>query len=176
MEIAFHGQLTEPLLRKATLLAYKPSKKSMVIRITISIIIFIAMAIYAIVTIPGMDQSMDGWLSLLGMEMPGILFIYFCYLPFQNALIMAQGMWKIPQVQDPRSGVFNDRGLTINFGDGINHDYPWTAYFRIVLQGDLIVLVANDGKFDCFPRSFFNSEEDWRKVQEIIRFYVKEPE
>ncbi len=73
------------------------------------------------------------------------------------------------------SGTFSERGLSIDFGDGINHEYPWNIYFRIRLQDDLLVLITTDGKFDCLPRSFFNSDEDWRKVQELVKYYVKTP-
>ncbi len=162
MDVEFHGQFDKPTFFKAVSLANQQSKRSMIIRYVLVGIaaIFLVINIFNFLARGG--QKPDDILSLV---LSVIILLYFIFGVRLTTYALALRLWKGEGVHQPQSGTISEEGILYHPDTTI---VAWERYGRGQSTADMQLLMTEDGLLSIFPRSFFNSDDDWKTFRNWV--------
>lgn len=161
MQINFHGQYDKDLFFKAVRLANKLSKGRLRFLVFLLLVGLgtLGVMIYRII------ETGDIFGNLVYIAAVFIL----CALAIFDVvrpLFAARKLWANPGVQRELKGLITTQGIVYQFPEGTN-EILWEQFNRLQITTDLITLIRRDGLLVIFPRRFFKSSVDWKKVQDL---------
>jgi hypothetical protein len=86
---------------------------------------------------------------------------------FLRPYFAARKLWDIPGTQRPLKGAVTNQGIIYVFPEG-EVTIEWKRFNRMQKNQDLVTLVRDDGLLVVFPRSFFKSESNWKKLNKLV--------
>ena len=170
MDIEFRGQYSKDIYYKAIHWIYKPSRKSLIIRV-VAFVIFTSLYIALIV----MSVQEEGPSSYEASRMLRHFFTFAIlgYVIFQPAITArrkANELWNDPIVHRVLTGRVSPLGVIIDPGK----DWmSWESFIKINRSSDFIVLLTASRMFVLLQRSFFRDEQDWKMAQSLINSKVR---
>ena len=174
MEIEFQGQYDKATVFKAVALANKPSKRNSLIRIGLTVL-FVAIYATYFITVADKDGLSSFEILRSGRHLITLPFIaYFLLQPYISSFFAASNLWKNPNMQKPLAGVISDQGIVYISLSKSRREIAWESFAKKRISEDLIVLLTADGVLSFFPRHFFKTEADWKRVKQWVDFKVAE--
>jgi len=168
MNINFQGEFDKSTLFKAVALAKRPSRRSTLVRIGITVF-FIGLYIDFFLVIGG--GSLSDTLQALGSDSRHLIAVFlaacFLFLPSISSYFSASNLWKQPEMHTPVSGTISSTGVTFT-SSSKRREIPWENFAKKRAEGDLIVLVTPRGKLSIFRRDFFKTDKDWESFQQWV--------
>ena len=98
---------------------------------------------------------------------------YFAVSPFLAARQVASKLWSAPQIRLPIHGRVSSQGIAYTFSTS-ETETRWEEFAKVRRADDLLVLQTADGVLSILPRSFFQSEADWKTLQQWVELRVQE--
>lgn len=171
MEIEFSGEPAKEIYFKAIRWIFKPSKKTMSIRIAV-FVVFTALYLALIFTgLQGGDTSAFEASRILRHLFTVLLLAYIVFQPAITSQRKASALWNDPSSRRHRTGRVSPLGVRI---DPMNDWILWETFIRREIQPDCIVLLNTSRMFVLLQRSFFKDAQDWKMVQSMAEQKVKE--
>jgi len=174
MEIEFQGQYDKATVFKAVYLANKPSKRNSLIRIVLTVLFVVIYAAYFLTV--ASKESLSSFEMLRSsrhlITLP--IIAYFLLQPHISSYIAATNLWRNPTMTKPLTGVISGQGVAyISLTKG-RREITWEKFTKSQTTDNLIVLLTADGILSFFPRHFFKTDNDWKRVQQWVDFKVVE--
>lgn len=174
MEIVFQGYYDKGTLFKAISLANKPSKRSTIFRIGITVL-FIGIYIVYFLSLASKESLSTYELLRSGRHLFSLVFIaIFLLQPYISSYFTALKIWKDPLMQEPLSGYLSSQGVAYRSSSGTEKIISWASFAKKQTTDTLLVLLTADGVVSFFPRSFFKTDDDWRRAKQLVDFNVVE--
>lgn len=166
MDVEFKGKYTQKDVFRAVSLANKPTRKRLIIRVGMALLVVVAYIAYTVVTAnqsktPILDPKLIGS-HLLYLLMIGLFLIY----PNIISWITAYKIWRAPTMHVEYSGTLSDEGITYT---GKKTLITWDSIAKKQITSDLIVLLTANGILCFFPRGFFRSDAEWLWTCQLIK-------
>jgi hypothetical protein len=171
MEIEYGGEPAKEIYFKAIRWVFKPSKKTMVIRIAV-FVVFTALYLALIFA-----ELQEGGVStfessrIIRHLFTVLLLAYIVFQPAITAQRKASALWSDPSSRRHRMGRVSPLGVRI---DPMNDWMLWETFIRREIQPDYIVLLNASRMFVLLQRTFFKDAQDWKMVQSMTEQKVKE--
>jgi len=162
MDIEFHGQFDKATFFKAVTLANRQSQRSLIIRYVLVGIaaIFLVINVFNFFARGGQNSN-----DILSVGLSVIILLYFIFGVRLTTYALASRLWKGEGVHQSQSGTINEEGILYHPDTTI---VAWERYGRGQSTADMQLLMTEDGLLSIFPRSFFNSAEDWQTFQNWV--------
>ena len=159
MDVEFHGQFDKPTFFKAVTLANRQNKRSIIIRYVLIGVaaIFLAINVFNFFA-RGSRNSND----ILSVVLSVIILLYFIFGVKLTTNTLAARLWRSEGVHQEQTGTITAEGITYHPDTTM---ITWERYSRGQSTEDMQLLMTEDGLLSIFPRSFFNSDEDWKTFQ-----------
>ena len=162
MQINFKGQYDRNLFFKAVALANRPPKNRQRL---LSFLLVIAVGAVGVI---GYRIITSGDLLGNALYLAAAIFMGgFVLQIFLRPYFAARNLWANPGTQRPLKGTVTNQGITYTFPEG-EVVIEWKRFNRVQKTDDLVTLVRNDGLLVVFPRSFFTSEGNWKKLNKLV--------
>jgi transposase-like protein len=169
MEIQFSGSYEKKQYFKGVFLAHKPPTRSAVLRI-FGVVVFAAIYIgLAVSVMESEDLSTSQISGVLRHLITFAVFISFSFQPYIKAFTQARNLWNNPIIRTPNEGTISSQG--IHFGTSA---IKWDEFIKLKKTDDLIVLRTIYNGIIILPRTFFQSDQDWKTLQQWADRYIKE--
>jgi hypothetical protein len=165
IDIKFRGQFDKNILYQAVALTKQLNPRSQRLRFAIMAILLIL----AIMILVG-GYINDGSLQLIdiGRSLPAlVLGVFFFFEHDLSIRSMAAQLWRTEAVRRLLKGKISLEGITYYFGSK-RTDYAWEEFTRSYKVDGLVVLVTRKEIMCMFPRRFFEKEEDWESLNQIV--------
>jgi hypothetical protein len=162
MDIEFHGQFDKETFFKAVSLANRQSKRNVIIRYVLIGIaaIFLVINVFNFLARGGQSSN-----DILSVVLSVIILLYFIFSVRLTQFALSTRLWKGEGVHQPQNGTINEEGILYQPDTTI---VAWERYSRGQSTEDMQLLMTEDGLLSIFPRSFFNSDEDWKTFQNWV--------
>jgi len=162
MEVEFHGQFDKETFFKAVALANRQSQRSTIFRYVLTGIaaIFLVVNIFNFFARGGQNSS-----DILSVVLSVIILLYFIFGTRLTTRALASRLWKSERVHQEQAGTINAEGITYHPDTTV---IAWERYSRGHSTEDMQLLMTEDGLLSIFPRSFFNSDEDWKTFRNLV--------
>jgi len=157
-EIAFHGTLSEDVVKRAL-----DSRRSRGMKVFAWF--FVAMMLLGGVIVPLVNGSHDprqyAWPCVMIIAIAG-------YQLFANRFFARQALTKNKlRASTLRGTISVDAVSTIS--DYGSSRIPWNKYYSARVLPDLVILHQSPGSMQILPREFFGSDSEWQQVQTWAR-------
>jgi hypothetical protein len=162
MDIKFNGQFDKPTFFKAVSLANQQSQRSLIIRYVLIGIaaIFLVINVFNFFARGGQNSN-----DILSVILSIIIVLYFVFGTRLTTYTLANRLWKGQGVHQPQSGTINEEGIIYHPDTTV---VAWERYGRGQSAEDMQLLLTDDGLLSIFPRSFFDSDEDWKTFRNWV--------
>jgi hypothetical protein len=175
VDIPFRGQFDKTTYFKAFALASRPEKKRLVLPISAAILL-VAILI-ALVVMFFTKDSQTNWdvarLAKHAIWTPIMLF--FLLKPLIGPYFTANRLWKDPIVRLPVSGSASELGIRYMHLASHPVEIGWNRFVKKAVTDDLIVLLTVDGALSILPHGFFDNQQDWEMMKNLIKSRIVEP-
>lgn len=171
MEIEFSGHYQKDIYFKAIRWIYRPSNKSLLLRIG-AFVIFAALYIANII-IAFQEEGMSSFeMARIGRHLITFLILGYVLLqPYINSYRKATELWNDPVIRRNITGRVSTMGVMIDPGK----DWmPWDQFVKVHKLPEAITLLTASNMFVLLQHSFFKEEQDWKMVQNIVATKVQE--
>ncbi len=163
MQIKFRGQYNRNLFFRAVALANRPAKTQQRL-----LSIMLVIAIVGVGVIGYRILTSGDWGGNIVYLIAAIFMGGFVAQIFLRPYFAARKLWATPGTQRPLKGTVSSLGVTYRFPEG-EVNIEWKRFNRLQKTDDLITLVREeDGLLVVFPRHFFNSDSNWKKVNQLV--------
>jgi hypothetical protein len=173
MEVEFRGQYSKALLFKAIALAYRPSRRGVVLRTAIVVILAGINLSTWVLTVKQLSVSPYHVLSQLALLAGLLLISFYLFRPYIAPYFLVSGLWKNPLVREPLAGRISSERISY-LPSMARPDVLWDDFMRVWKTENLVVLLTADAVLLVFPRSFFKDEDDWRQFLQWVASKVVE--
>ena len=172
MDIEFKGQYNTATIRRAVEAAQAPTRPLQMLRLA-ALLTSLLVILYA-----GQNAIKDrtlNTLEIIVIIIPLAIVIYFFLEPWLKKRNLAK------LIRDDRqpalmAGKITNEGV-VYYKSPANHVpdkvIRWEAFNHAGKARDLLALLTVDGVLAILPRSFFQSDEDWDKVNALVKEAVK---
>jgi len=162
MDVEFHGQFDKATFFKAVELANRQSRRNIIIRYVLIGIaaIFLVINVFNFFARGGQNSN-----DILSVVLSIIIVLYFIFGVKLTTNALASRLWKGEGVHQEQAGTISEEGI-IYHPDTIL--IAWDRYSRGQSTEEMQLLMTEDGLLSIFPRSFFNSDEDWKTFQNWV--------
>ena len=156
MDVEFRGQFDKQTFFKAVSIANRQSQRSTIFRYVLTgiAVIFLVINVFNFFARGGQNSN-----DILSAVLSVIILLYFIFGVRLTTYVLASRLWKGEGVHQEQAGTINEEGITYHPD---TTTVPWGRYSRGQSVEDMQLLMTEDGLLSIFPRSFFNSEEDWK--------------
>jgi hypothetical protein len=162
MEIKFSGRYDKNLFFRSVHLANQPARRKpwvLPMITTIVLVIFIVLFFRLMST-----QDILGNASYIVIVMIAGSFVARSYLiPY----FVARKLWGNPAIHEEHTGSVSQTGIVYYLKIGKN-EISWERFNRVRRAFGITVLVTRDGLMVTFTKSFFRSEPDWQKFNQLV--------
>lgn len=174
MEIEFQGLYDKATVFVAVRLANKPTRRNAFIRIGLAIL-FIAIYIAYFISVASEESLSSFEIIRSGRHLITLPVIaYFLFQPAISSYQSATNLWKNPTMQKPLAGAISGQGVAYISPTKGRREVAWESFAKKQVAENLIVLLTADGVLSIFPRHFFKSDDDWKRVKQGVDFKVVE--
>ena len=172
MEIQFSGSYQQKQYYQGVFLAHKPPTRSAVLRI-LGFVVIGGLYIGLTVSVFQQDSQSTSQISnLLRHLITLVVVASFAFQPYIKAFVQSRNSWKDPITRLPILGAISGKG--IRFGASANaRAIGWDTFIKAEKTENLIVLLTIDSGMVILPRAFFESDRDWKSLQQLIDRYLK---
>jgi hypothetical protein len=172
MDIEFGGEYDKKQFFRAVALANMPSRRGRVIRLAVlAVIVLIFVALVADYLTHG-NQRAD---KVIRIAINVLILGYFLLSPYISSWRIASRLWKGKIASSPHvEGRVTGHGIVYESAAS-EKEFAWETFSRVRKARDLVVLVTADGVMSIHPRSFFRSDPDWDRFQQLADYNVVEP-
>jgi hypothetical protein len=171
MELEFNGKYDQPTYFKAVSLAYRPSKRSLITRIFAFILFGV---LYAALIVVNSQEEIRSALEVAGLFRHLLTLLVLGYLVFQpyiTAYRTASRLWKDPLVRRQLTGRISSLGIQYAPSPDWIH---WDHFIKVHKTPGLVVMLTAARNFVALPRTFFESDQDWVILNQMIDSRVQE--
>jgi hypothetical protein len=95
-----------------------------------------------------------------------VVFFYFVARLFLIRNVFLEYNLK-PELRSLISGSITTEEVTISTINATTK-YKWSVYKRAIKMDDIVMLYPDQKSFNCFPKSFFQKNEDWETFLRLI--------
>jgi hypothetical protein len=162
MQINFQGQYDRDLFFRAVMLANRPPKNRQRLLSVLLVVAIGALGVisYRIITT---GDLLGNAIYLAAAIFMGGLVVQIFLRPY----FVARKLWENPGTRRPLRGTVTNRGITYVLPEGENQ-IEWGRFNRLQRNDQMVTLVRKDGLLIVFPRSFFKSENNWKKFNRLV--------
>ncbi|MFZ6029125.1 MAG: hypothetical protein ACOYYS_15535 [Chloroflexota bacterium] len=171
MELPFSGQYDRAAYFKAIQWVYKPSRRSSIIRIVAFVLFLILYVAYIVSALREEGVSSPEFSRLARYSITFLILGYFIFQPYINAYRSATRLWADPMVRRKIGGQVSSLGVQFAPSDKW---MPWDGFIKVHKSDDLVVLVTAKWDFVALQRKFFQSDAEWKMLQDMVASRVKE--
>ncbi len=174
MDVVFQGQYTSADVVRAVLALHQPAG---IWRFLRPLILAVAVILYASLVFSAATSSANSeysWARVARHSITLLLIVYWFVSPYVKAYGLARKVKQNYHGVRVR-GILSARGVELLFSSHQVEDViPWQKFYRKRITADIISLLTLEGALWIFPRSFFQTDEDWKRAQELVRARVAE--
>jgi hypothetical protein len=171
MEIEFNGYYQKDIYFKVIRWIYRPSNKSLILRIG-AFVIFTVLYALTIITTFQEEGTSSFELARIGRHLITFLILgYILLQPYINSYRKATELWNDPVIRRNITGRVSTMGVMI---DPRKDWMTWDQFVKVNKTPEAITLLTASGMFVLLQRSFFKEERDWKMVQNIVDTKVQE--
>lgn len=158
-EVPFEGRIDRRLAVEAQRLYLRPGPRGAVMLVVGLVIIFSCM-----VAVPWiLHGSGPGAVSIA--EVAAFMALWVASMWFFSPILNARRVERTSRIfGTPLHGRVTEAGVHLESAYGTS-DLPWELFFRFKATESLVILYQSAQMFNVFPRSFFGSDEDWRRFR-----------
>ena len=174
MIINFHGMYEKDYVFTALRALAEATKKKNYFAKGLYVVYISGYIIFGILYLQGKTSATINSSRMIRMS---IMLVFFTYLIFQqkiNYWINANHIWKELRTKSAQNGYVDDLGITLVSSLGDGYQFLWKRYIKKVLLSDVLVLLDTEGTVMILQKNFFESDKDWRRVNDIVEYKVKE--
>jgi len=162
MEIPFEGQIKQEDFSQAYSLFHKLPKP--IVIIGGGIILFI-IGVFII----GLIRS-PSWSALPTV----IMILVLGFLGWWIFRFTRRDQWKSNEAfQNPISGIVSNQGIRMT-GTNFTSEVSWELYRTYKISSDMVILYQSSFSYNVFPKSLFQSEDDWETFVELVEEKIPE--
>lgn len=172
MDIEFSGEYDKKQFFRAVALANMPSRRGRPIRFALLGAIGVILIALVADSLTHGSQRPD---KVIRISINVVILGYFLLSPYISSWRIASGLWKGKIASSPHvEGRITGHGIV--YGSAASEkEFAWEKFSKVQKARDLVVLVTADGIMSIHPRSFFRSEQEWNKFQQLVDYNVVEP-
>ena len=172
MDIEFSGEYDKKQFFRAVALANMPPRRGRLIRLALlALLALVFVALVADYLTHG-NQRPD---KVIRIAINVFILGYFLLLPYISSWRIASGLWKGKIASSPHvEGRVIGHGIVYKSAAS-EKEFAWETFSKARKTRDLVVLVTADGVMSIHPRSFFMSDQDWSRFQQLVDYNVVEP-
>lgn len=174
IRIVFQGQYEKDTFYRAVFLIHKPSTRETIWRVVL--LAALVIIIFAFLLYGGQDvhwEKINYFRLIVRPVIVGLIGLAAIVKPVIGAYFTAHKLWNNPAQQAVQAGEIDPQGVRYTTGCGEKQFVPWSKFVKIRLEYNLVVLQTSEGAIHAFPRSFFQSGEDWASAVNLILFLVR---
>jgi hypothetical protein len=171
MDIAFSGFYKKDIYFRTIRWIYKPTTSSLIIRIA-AFVIFGALYTATIVNSFQGEGASSFELVRMGRHLITFLILgYILFLPYVNSYRKSSELWNDPVIRKNITGRVSTMGIII---DPMKDWLTWDKFIKVNNQPDSIALLTASRMFVLLQRDFFQDEQDWKMLQNMVAAKVQE--
>ncbi|MBI5951771.1 MAG: hypothetical protein HY865_08945 [Chloroflexi bacterium] len=171
MEIEFSGSYSRDVYSSAIRWIYRPSNRSLLLRF-LTFVVFTALYVATIVNAFQKGGASPFELTRIFRHL--ITFFIFAYIvvqPYIGSWRKTSELWNDPLTRRKLTGRVSTIGVII---DPMKDWMPWDRFDKVNRTPEAITLLTSSKMFVLLQRDFFKSEQDWKRVQDIVNSRVQE--
>jgi len=171
MDIEISGYYNKDIYFKTIRWIYKPSRNTLILRIAV-FVIFGGLYIASIVLASRGGDASVFELSRLGRHLITFLILGYVLLqPYINSQRKAMELWNEQSIRRNLTGRVSTLGVIF---DPMKDWLTWDKFVKVNRMPDAVALLTASRVFALLQRDFFQTEQDWKMVQNIIDTKVQE--
>jgi len=163
MEIPFEGRFDQETLFRAIWLGNRvPLRRDYGSWIIVLLILFDLYQLFSLL----MMRPISLWRVAASLVFLALL-VYLLFRVYFISRRTANRLWPTIAEQGLVRGRITPEGVIFVDGSGEN-EIPWEQFSRARKSPELVSLVTQTHKLSAFPRSFFRSDDDWRRFNDRV--------
>ena len=174
MDIPFQGKYEKKHVDFAFRELSKPSLKKKIYSYGVLAIMLVALGGIGYSMITSGEANDSHWTKYIKLLIALAFFVYAMFRPLINNRKKANQHWQVMQVLGIVSGQVDDLGITLNTVLEKDSRAAWTEFIKKAVSDEVIALVDAKGEAVILAKTFFESDKDWRRVNEMVEYKVKE--
>lgn len=158
-EVPFEGRIDRRLAVEAQRLYLRPGRRGAVL-----LAAGLLMILCCMVAVPWMlHGSGPGAVSIA--EVAAFMVLWVLSMWFFSPILNARRVERTSRIfGTPLHGSVTETGVHLESAYGTS-ELPWELFFRYKATESLVILYQSAQMFNVFSRSFFGSDEDWRRFR-----------
>ena len=174
MEISFRGKYEKKHVDFAFRELSKPSLKRKIYSFGVLGLMVIALGATGYSMITSGEANDTHWTKYIKLLIALAFFVYAMFRPVINNRRKANQYWDVLKVFGIVYGQVDDSGITLNTIIEKGSLSTWNEFIKKAVSDEVIALVDAKGEAVILAKTFFESEKDWRIVNEMVAYKVKE--
>ena len=174
MDITFQGKYEKKDVDFAFRELSKPSLKRKIYSYGVLGLMFVVLGATGYSMITSGEANDSHWMKYIKLLIALAFFIYATFRSQINNRRKANQYWEVLKVFGIISGQVDDLGITLHTIVEKESRSTWNEFIKKVVSEEIIALVDAKGEAVILPKAFFESDKDWRRVNDMVEFKVKE--
>lgn len=175
MEITFTGTYRQEDIFHACQMLGHPTGVQKWLRIGGLALIIVFWIGYILKLLSMGGETSNSRLEVISVSIGVAIAAYVLALPYLNSSTAAKQLWNQPIIRKPQNGHVDSQGVF--FTDRSDRTpIIWDRISHKRRSDRMTVLRTDDGTAVILPRSFFKTEEEWRRFNRLVDECVREAE